>query len=81
MVKNTSPDARTRASAALAQVALEYATPDDLAPLARAGDGWQSEAIAMLAEAVAARHTLAVRWAAECSSRSGAGTRNKCLPR
>lgn len=54
MPTDTKSGARGRATDALERVALEYGTSDNLATLARAGDGWQIEAIAQLAEAVAA---------------------------
>jgi len=45
---------RQRATEALEAVAHQYGLRDDMAALERAGDDWRDEALAMLAEAVAA---------------------------
>ena len=52
MDARTAP--RRRAIEALALVSAQYGLPADMSALERAGDDWRDQAIAMLAEAVAA---------------------------
>ena len=54
MVVLARSDARTRATDALELVAEQYGTHHDLEALRAAGDDWQDEALAQLAEATAA---------------------------
>ena len=50
----TRPDARARATEALGMIAAVYGTPAYPGALARADDDWRDEALAQLAEALAA---------------------------
>jgi len=54
MIIHTLTAPRTRATEALGMIAAVYGTPAYPGALARSDDDWQSEAVAQLAEAVAA---------------------------